>query len=177
MKNYDYKELIIWVEGEDDEFFLNEIIKNKLEELNLIVLIRQIKLKKEKISDFIKSIRSTSYRDYLFITDIDKYPCITKRKRKIKQSYKSIEENKIIIVIKEIEGWYIAGLENDFLRKCGFKLPINANEVTKELFNSCIENKKIPRYECLQEIVSFFSIERAKRNNKSFNYFSSRFGL
>lgn len=53
-----YKRLFILVEGEDDERFFNEVIKPAFEKkYNLVEVRRHASLKKEKLDNFLRSIK------------------------------------------------------------------------------------------------------------------------
>lgn len=53
--------------------------------------------------------------DYFYIVDINKLPCVIAKKQNIKNSLTNIDQGRIIVVIKEIESWYLAGLDE---REC-----------------------------------------------------------
>ena len=54
-----YKLLFIWVEGDDDERFFNRILSPKFQEkYDTVKIIKYAKLKKEKVDNFIKSIKA-----------------------------------------------------------------------------------------------------------------------
>jgi hypothetical protein len=49
--------------------------------------------------------------DYLFFKDIDDATCATRSKGDLQARLQYlVPEDRIVIVIKEIEGWYLAGL-------------------------------------------------------------------
>ena len=108
-------------------------------------------------------------------TDINNSPCVTRRKEEIETILKNIEKEKIIVVIKEIESWYLAGLNNTENKK--FRIPIFSvtDTITKEQFNSLIPQTFNSRIAFLLEILRNFSIEIAKRKNKSFRYFIEKY--
>jgi len=148
-----YKRLFICVEGNDDERFFNEIFIPKF---------------KEKY-DTVKIIAMGA--DYIYLTDINDSPCITAKKEETQSKYKNIDNDKIIVVIKEIESWYFAGLDNTVCRQLKIKNFANTDNVTKEKFNTLFPKKFTSRIDFMSEILKNFSIEIAKQKNKSFRYF------
>ncbi len=173
-----YKELYIFVEGEDDERFVERILKPILEKkYDYVVIVKYAKEEYEWRNNFIKSIKSIG-ADYIYVTDINNSPCITGKKNIIKQKCRDIDIDKIIIVIKEIEGWYIAGIGQKIAKKLKIKLThnVDANEITKEQFNSLIPRQfKDSRTNFMIEILKHYDIKLARKRNKSFDYFIRKF--
>jgi len=169
------RRLFILVEGNNDERFFEKIIKPKLEKkYNWVKIWRYANKKKEKIDNFIKSIKAMN-ADYIYVTDINNSPCVTAKKQKIQNKLRNIGEDRIIVVIKEIESWYLAGLDDIAFQK--FKIPnfSATDEITKEKFDSLIPKKYDSRIDFMLEILKFFSIEVAKHKNRSFRYFVEKY--
>jgi len=170
-----YKLLFIFVEGDDDERFFNKILYPKLQEkYDIVKIIKYATMKKEKVDNFIKSINAMG-ADYIYLTDINSSPCITAKKEEIQKKHPNIDKDKIIVVIKEIESWYLAGLDNKVCRQLKIKNFANTNNVTKEDFNSLIPKKFTSRIDFMSEILKNFSIEIAKQKNKSFRCFVEKY--
>jgi len=165
-----YKRLFIWVEGEDDRRFFEKIMVPKLQrKYNFVKTRRYAALKKEKIDNFLKSIKAMG-ADYIYVTDINNSPCVTAKKREIQNKLKNIEGERIMVVIKEIESWYLAGLDNIASRKLGIRTYNVTDDITKEQFNSLIPKRYDSRIDFMLEILKIFSIEIAKQKNRSFRY-------
>ena len=166
----EYKGLFIWVEGEDDaRFFENIMIPQLQKEYNFVKMIRYATMKREKINNFLKSIKLMS-ADYICVTDINSSPCVTSKKQKVKNNIRNIDEDRIIIVIKEIESWYLAGLSDIGSKKIKMRIFRTTDTITKEQFNNLIP-KNVSRVNFMLEILKIFSIKIAKRKNKSFRYY------
>lgn len=172
-----YKQLFIWVEGDDDERFFNRIIIPELKKrYDMVKVIKYAEMKKEKIDNFIKSIEGMK-ADYIYFADIDNSPCVTAKKEKIQQERKYIDTSKIIIVIKEIESWYLAGLDNKASKQLKIGNIETTDNITKESFKDLIPEKFTSRIDFMSEILKIFSIEMAKRKNKSFKYFVEKYKI
>jgi len=173
-----YRRLYIFVEGDDDELFFEKIVAPKLKnKYDRVDITRYSREKHENIKNHIKSIKENGW-DYIFISDINDSPCITHKKEKIKKTIKNIDEEKIVVVIKEIESWYLAGLGENEAKE--LDIPIakisTTNNLTKEDFNRLIPNRyKKSVIDFRKEILKRFSIEKAKERNKSFKYFIEKF--
>ena len=100
---------------------------------------------------------------------------MTQRKNLLKtKKIKSrlIEDDNIFVVIKEIESWYLAGLDKETLKKLGISYSEKRTDLlTKERFDQLMSNKYVSRIDFMQEILENFQVETAKQKNKSFNYF------
>jgi len=172
----EYKRLYILIEGDDDERFFNKILIPILENnYDSINIWKYAQIKKEKIKNFIKSIKSMM-ADYICVSDINDSPCVAFKKEKIKNRFNNLVENdRIVVVIKEIESWYLAGLSNQDVKKLAQQAFSTTDNITKEQFDSLIPKKFTSRIDFMTEILKYFSIEIAKKKNHSFNYFLRKY--
>ena len=171
----DYKLLFILIEGDDDERFFESVVKPFLQERYSAIKFWQYAEENEKRKvNFIKSITSMK-ADYICIGDIDDVPCVTSKKERITDDFdEKITKDKIIIVIKEIESWYLAGLDEKASKKLGIRKKIETTDnVIKEHFNQLIP-KKMPRIEFMQKILENYDVEVAEGKNRSFGYFLNK---
>jgi hypothetical protein len=171
----DYKRLFILVEGDDDERFFKVVVEPSFQEKYSAIQFWKYADKNRKIRvNFIKSINAMK-ADYICTGDIDDIPCITAKKEKITDGFgKKITTDRIVIVIKEIEGWYLAGLDEKASKKLGIRKKIKTTDkITKEHFNQLIP-KNMPRTEFMQKIMENYDVEVAEGKNKSFGYFLNK---
>jgi len=177
-----YKILFIFIEGQDDGRFFRRIIKPLFEEIYNHVGLWEYAQKSPKVTrTFINNINATStdylVADYVYVTDINDAPCITYRKQTKQEVFNNIDKDKIIVVIKEIESWYLAGLDEICSKKCRIPPCSTTDNIAKEQFNNLIPRKfQSSRIDFLQEILKFYQVEVAKRKNKSFKYFLQKYG-
>jgi len=170
-----YKLLFIWVEGNDDERFFNKILSPKFQrKYDNVKIIKYATMKKEKVDNFIKSIKAMR-ADYIYLTDINNFPCVTAKKEEIQKKYPNIDKNKIMVVIKEIESWYLAGLDNKACKRLKINNFANTNNITKEKFDAMIPKNFTSRIDFISEILKNFSIKIAKQKNESFQYFVKKY--
>lgn len=174
-----YKRLYILLEGNDDERFCKSVIKPRLEnKYDFVQFYRYATLPPKKVANFIKSIMAMK-ADFFIITDINHSPCITHRKEGLKErkiKYKAVNKEKIIVAIKEIESWYLAGLSAKGLEKLNIDYKKKRTDnLTKEQFDRLIPGKFISRIDFMQEVLKHFHLETAKQNNQSFKYFLEKY--
>lgn len=172
-----YKRLFIWVEGYKDQRFFEAKIKDKFEEKYDWVEIRTwAEMSKKKVCAFLRTIEKMG-DDYIFVTDIDNFPCITSRKAKITSKCSDIDENKIVIVRSEIEGWYLAGLDSDESKRFKIKDFEDTEKITKEHFNKMCLKKFEHAIPFMIEILDSYCMDTACKKNDSFDYFVNKYGL
>lgn len=165
-----YERLFIWVEGRDDERFVETVLKPSFQNKYDWVEVRPYAgMKDMKIDAFLKNIKAMG-ADYIFLADIDDASCPTEKKRRLQKKFRNVDAKKIITVIKEIESWYLAGLSNPRMKS--FKMPVlsNTDDVTKEQFDTLIPQKFDSRIDFMIEILKQYSVNVAKHKNKSFSY-------
>ena len=163
------------MEGDDDERFFMRMKKPFfMEKYDSIKIIKYKTMKKEKVDSFLTSIEAMN-ADYIFVTDINQKPCITAKKRAVTKTYKKVAEDRITIVIKEIESWYLAGLSDEASTKFKIRAFVTTDGITKEQFNRLISRKFDSRIDFMLEMLKNFSMEIAKQKNASFKYFAEKF--
>ncbi len=141
------KNLFLFVEGYKDYYFFSRVILPKIKfQYSKIEFIQFSNLedKWNKIRKFISAIESDN-DEYIIIVDKNDAICITDRKNKLKSKIQNIEEEKIFVVEKEIESWFLAGLNKENSEKLGIKNFTNTDNITKEIFEDLfIEKDLIP---------------------------------
>lgn len=157
--------LYVFVEGYDDKRFISKFLNSCDTDI-----IEYASDKKEKTDNFIKSIKSMPYADYLFFADADGRT-ISDTKVYIKSIYPNIDMDKIIVVQYEIESWYYAGLSQTNHDKVKFKRYVyDTNSLTKEMFNSKLP-KLADRIFYMQQILNCYCVQEARQRNCSINTF------
>lgn len=178
------KILFIFVEGSDDEDFIQNIIIPFFESQNIKPkIIQYSKLSKKKLLEFLRTIKYLKNNDYIYLTDFDclshgaKNFCITTRKSKvINNSGAQINSEKIVVVKDEIESWYLAIANDSFLENYSIKINKDTETLYKEKFDELWEKSRFKnKKDFLQEILQNYSIENGIKRNKSFEYFINKF--
>lgn len=167
----EYTRLYLFLEGNDDERFFEQILLCKFKEIYSDVIIwKYTKKTDSQRKRFIDTINKVRNWDYICFRDINSAKCITQKKEKTVNKFDRINIEKIMIVIMEIESWYLAGIDNEFLRHIRANLiDCSYDHITKEYFNSLIP-KNMLRINFVQKILQNYNINLAIRNSKSFAY-------
>lgn len=171
------RRLFILVEGADDVRFFDRIVKPLLEpRYTSVELIAFASLRRGMVSRFLRSLERLGH-DYILATDIDAEPSVKAKKRVILERFPDLDLGKVIIVIKEIEGWYLAGIDDD--QQLTFDLvPFHSTDnLTKEAFNAQIPGKFTSRIEFMAALLESFSLSSAMAQNRSFEFFARAYQI
>jgi hypothetical protein len=169
------KRTFLLVEGPDDIRFFNSIISPILEKNNHYVTIIAHRTKtKKQICNIVRFCENQCI-PYFYFEDIDSFPSIQRKKSRIDEKLQKDLMN-IIIVIKEIESWYLAGIEDRDLKSLGIKVKISdTNNIIKERFQEILPKKYDSQIDFMIDVLKNFSIQNAIRKNCSFEYFMRKF--
>jgi hypothetical protein len=81
------------------------------------------------------------------------------------------------VIEKEIESWYLAGLEDTGLTEGGLPVLKNTDTLAKEQFEQLMPRRFDSRIDFMIEALKIFSLEIAKRKNRSLKYFVEKYNL
>ena len=123
-------------------------------------------IKRTKVDNFLKSIRLMN-NDYIFVADIDTEHSVRDKKQVLYSHFSHIDGGSIIVVIKEIESWYYAGLTHESAVSLDVPELPSTDNLTKEDFNGLIPRKYDSRIDFMFEILKYFSVD-CSRKEKSF---------
>ena len=172
-----YRRLFILVEGDDDERFFDHLIRPIYE--HIYDYVQHWKYSREttkKVNNFLNSINSMPHADYIFVADMDDFPCITAKKERITSQFEKLSEDRILVVCREIESWYLAGLNDDSRRKIKIRRRFNKTDsISKEQFDRMMPERFVSRIDFMQEIMKLFDRETASTKNTSFEYFMRKY--
>jgi hypothetical protein len=130
--------------------------------------------KLEKVNSFLKSIKAMG-ADYFLLADMDEHSCFPKKRKGLLEKFTELGSRYTLIVHREIESWYLAGLPDD--NRWGLEVPANTSSVTKEQFDAAIPKAFDSRIAYMVEILKLFDVNTACGRNPSFQYCAHRCGL
>lgn len=166
-----YRRLFIFLEGDDDERFFDRVIKPMYEQIyDHVQLWKYAQGKKQKVNAFLRSINDMR-AEYLFVSDMDESPCVTDKKERRASEFEKLSEDRILIVCREIESWYLAGLNDEGCSQIGIPPSYNTDRISKEQFDGMMPKKFVSRIDFMQEIMKVFDQKTALTRNTSFGYF------
>ena len=166
----EYRTLFLLVEGRDDvRFFQRVLFPIFLRTYNDVRTWEYSQKKPSKTSDFIRNIGYMN-ADYILFGDIDERPCVTATKEDISTSISVLNWDRTIVVRREIEAWYLAGLSGSRCRELGIEPVRDIDEITKERFDSLVGGED-EHTRAMVEILNHYDVEVARQRSPSFRYF------
>ena len=170
-----YTRLFLLVEGDDDERFVERIVIPELSSPNCFVQpYKFAQKKKAEVNRFLRSIKAMG-AEYLLLADINAHPCLRSKKEALLQKFTELDDRRALIVVREIESWYLAGLPDN--NPLGVQVPANTSEFTKEQFNDTMPKHLDSRIDYMLEVLKLFDTSTATGRNPSFHYFARCCGL
>ena len=177
--------LFILVESEYDTLFFKKIIQESLEQsYNEIEFFEYARIPLKITENIIKSRVEMNF-NYFFLTDLDTSSCFPEKKDFISRYIPILNNEKIIVVIKEIESWMIAGIVKEVLYDLGSKkeivtsLGIHKRRFCSNDFYANDFDKIVPRLMSkklfVMNLLDLYDIRKAKERNNSFRYFFEKF--
>jgi len=167
--------LVVWVEGDRDSRFFESIVKPRLLDRYTQVLVREYRQEKQAtVNRLLRAMVHQGY-DRLFVADINSAPCVTSRKEKVKEHYQDLKDNEIIVVSREIESWYLAGLNASGASALKVNCPAVTDDFSKLDFNRLRPDRFNSEVDFMIELLKHFDPMAASKRNASFAYFHRRF--
>ena len=166
------KKIALWVEGASDRRFFDAIIKPKLERHFDVVKIVEYSVRFSQVNKLLQSMSHQGF-EYLFVADQDETPCISARREKLQKRFPALEPTRIVVVGREIEAWYVAGLGKDAALGLRMK-SLSQDCETKEQFLKLIAEPFTSSVDLMVEILQVFDYQLACEKNRSFAYFDSK---
>jgi len=103
--------LYLFVEGDDDERFFAKVIVPLLEpRYRSVHIVKFACMKRVNVSRLIRSIHRMN-DEYLLFADIDNEPGVKAKKHILMKRFDALNSPNIVVIIQEIESWYLAGLD------------------------------------------------------------------
>jgi hypothetical protein len=171
-----YKYMWILVEGENDRRFANGVLLPVLrKQYDFIDTWEYAQEPPKKVIDFVRAMKPMK-ADCLFLADIDDSPCVTAKKDILMERFaKALEPSDVVVVAKEIESWYLAGVDDNACRGLGITSLSHTDHVTKEQFRRMMpERFNGSVVDFMAEILRRFRVDAAKTKNRSFCYLMKR---
>ena len=166
----EYRRLFLLVEGRDDARFCREVLIPIFRES--FHDVRTWEYSQQKPSKTVDLIRNIGYMnaDYILFGDIDEHPCVTATKENISDRIPILSWDRTIVVRREIEAWYLAGLDETACNELGIDRVLEVDTVTKEEFDQLVGGRR-EHQPAMVEILKHYDVEVARQRSPSFAYF------
>ncbi len=172
------KQIRFFVEGKDDQVFIEYVVKPlcRLYDVAFSGTVQCSQTDPKKIASFVhNTIRDGSICFFLADQDSLQYHTLEQRLRSIYQKYQLPSSTHLVVVIEEIESWYIAGLSHYWYKELQLgSYHQTTNTLTKEMFNHLFQTTRLARggrASLLPYLLHRFDPDIACERNSSFQYF------
>jgi len=170
-----YRRLYLLVEGDDDERFAQRVVIPALSpRYDYIQPWQYAQQKTEKVNSFLRSLKAMG-ASYFLLADINSNPCFPAKREALLERFTELEAGQALVVVSEIESWYLAGVPND--NEWGLRVPADTSGVTKEQFDAVRPSDFSSRIDYMIELLKLFDVDKAAQRNPSFQYFAHRCAL
>lgn len=163
--------LFIFVEGTDDERFFRSVVQPKLcQRYAWVKLQTYAQTTPSKTEGLLRNIPNID-AEYIFVADNDDCPSTDVRKEKLRRKLTLLEHERIVVVVKEIESWYLAGLDSSSASSLQLPNLSSTGSVDKARFDNLTPSKFESKIDFMAEVLKHYSVEIAKEKNESFRDF------
>lgn len=168
-----YSQIWFLVEGNDDERFVRSVLVPEFMRVYDHVQIWQYSqaTNRERVA-ILRSI-DRMRADYILLCDLDEFPCVTSKKESMISRLVELSDDRIAVVVKEIESWYLAGLDEEGCQALDIDRVNRPDEVAKEKFDALVGGKS-NHTDMMVEILKRYDISQARHRSPSFAYFARR---
>jgi hypothetical protein len=173
-----FSQIFVWVEGPDDQRFVETILLPAMRgQYDFVEIVPYAGMTKEKAIKWLESIRAMENTNYIFLADKDRSPCVSQKKADLTQKIKSLQADRISVVVEEIEAWYLAGLTAHGRASLEIAYIGNTDHIDKEAFDLHRAEAFDSRVDWMIEMLRFYSLEEGTARNASLRYFAEKFLL
>ena len=160
--------IYLWVEGDDDSRFLESIFLPHITSFDFVQIQKYSSMKVQKVKAFLHSIDRMAHCDLIFFGDLDQHQSVQARQANLRSTYNVPERFPVVVVCREVEGWYLAGLESLLERRMWLGGMVDVNQLEKEQFNRGQPARFKSRIDWMIELLKVHAREIAKGRSPSF---------
>lgn len=153
-----FRELYLFVEGPDDARFVNAVlVPPLLQGYGWARAVEYRVMGPRKVNEFLRTIDRVPGWDYVFFADRDRHPCASAAKRRLADAYSALDCARAVVVGREIECWYLAGLDLVSRRRLRVDDQFTStDDWDKERFNALVDRCSTSRVLFMAEMLGLF---------------------
>ena len=166
------------VEGHTDKLFVERVFVPEILVRRPGIYVKVVE-HAGRPSKTIRGIVGTATRmgvHYVFVSDLDRFACYGLRRDQRKREYPCLDESQIVVVNREIESWYLAGLDEATCGQLGVPFLQQTDGFTKERFTDLRPHRFRNNLDFMLEILDHYNLSHALSGNRSESlaYFCAR---
>ncbi|MDI9634170.1 MAG: hypothetical protein QFX32_08995 [Methanolinea sp.] len=171
------RRLYLLVEGNDDERFFSRVVVPLVSpRYRSVHVVRYAGMKRGTVCRLVRALRHRG-DDYIVFSDIDEEQSVQAKKEVIRGRFCVLSDRDIVVIVREIESWYLAGLDAGAEDALSLPHARSTDDITKEDFNARIPRRYSSRIAFMHEILDRYSVTVACGKNRSFRYYATRFRI
>ena len=166
------------VEGFTDKLFAERVLGPALVrcgKASQVSIVEHARKSKKQVSDIVRSANAMD-AGYLYLADLDDTVCKARKKALTCDTHPCLSTPNVLVVVQEIEGWYLAGLDRRVCQQLGMEYIPRTDNITKEQFQSLRPGRFKDAQDFMMEILKHFDLRHAlvEARNTSLSYFFDR---
>jgi hypothetical protein len=174
-----WKKLLIYVEGQWDKLFFEKVICPQFKrkgEFKDISVRQWSNLAPKDVTLILKTFSENNHAT-IITGDKDSAPCITLKRIALQQKFSLDNYLNIIVVVKNIEHWYSAGITHEVALKLAIEKWHEGKILDKPEFERNRPQRFLSEIDFRQEILKNFSVDKARERSESLDYFFTKYSL
>jgi hypothetical protein len=172
--------LYLFVEGRDDERFLEQQIVPRLSGRPRVRFVRYQNLPRNEIRKYLRAVNAQG-ASYAFLRDQDDFACHPSVIAHLRSRFRELTPSNVHVVVRSIEAWYLGGVDEAGCRQLGLSwsgLRSGTNQVHKRSLAALREvSCSLTDIELLSGCLDGFDLRRAKRQNESLRRLCGQLGV
>jgi len=167
--------LYFLVEGWHDKRFVEQVVRTRIPaDFEDAIVYEYAQNEPTHVRKLVLWLQSKA-NEYLFLCDLNRSPCVSDRKRRIRERFSCINEERIVVVARSIEAWYVAGLDEAAAQRLRLGLPACTDDFDKQKFDRMIEEAGFDsRTDFIEEILKGYDWQGAIERNRSLKYLARK---
>ena len=159
----------ILVEGQSDKLFVDRILLPEILARRPGLYVKSVE-HAEKSSKLVRGIVGTatkSGKHYVFLCDLDNCSCYGLKRTESTNKYPCLDRTRIVVVNREIESWYLAGLDSTCCHDLGIPFIPRTDGITKERFAEMRPSRLRTNLDFMLEILDLYDLQHALSEARS----------
>jgi hypothetical protein len=172
-----YRALFVFVEGNDDRRFFDVVCAPMIRSDVSVEIYEWASSPTHRTAKLLAALPHIAAKPenevgFLFLADANGCACPSARKERLRERFPNLPEDHIIVVMRMIEGWYLAGLDAGACETLGCAELRETDTVDKSGFEAAF--REPVTIDLKERVLAHFNAHVACQKNASFAYLLRR---
>jgi hypothetical protein len=165
------KYFVICVEGDDDERFVKSVLQPRIAgTTDPLLCFKYAEERIEKVNLFLETVAALGW-SYILLCDLDDCPDRDIRCEQVRATFRPLEHEQIVVVEREIESWYLSGLNDIDASELDVQPIRRTDRIGKTALERAAHGCGRPLVDFKVELLRRFDVQTARLRNTSFDEF------